>query len=260
MQSPSELSILVLGRLDSPEMEIVRKSLTLIRANVTLGSMNGTTIVEPSLFPDLIVVCQHWPDEFNSHQVHSLLTQYPLARLVCCYGPWCESDGRNRDIWPPGSRIPASGFERRLPLEIALLLDLRNATFLPLTASLTELFEHQFSDDTLVPLAGRFSVLSPDRAWKTMLESVLQTSGCQIAPAAEADVVLFDLDPGTAEQMATMSTLGDDPHCCVIALVGLLTSDVSDHAQRHGASAVAPKLLPFTSLYEIIVRSMEATA
>ena len=54
--------------------------------------------------PDLIVVIQETPDQFSNHDVQQLLGIWPLARLVVCYGTWCNGDGRTRDAWPQATR------------------------------------------------------------------------------------------------------------------------------------------------------------
>ena len=54
--------------------------------------------------PDVIVVLQAWPDQYSVADANQVISRFPLARLVCCYGPWCDSDGRNRSIWLLGSK------------------------------------------------------------------------------------------------------------------------------------------------------------
>jgi hypothetical protein len=90
------------------------------------------------LSADLIVVCQSWSDEYTSREVAALLSAAPLARVLCVYGHWCDSDGRTRDIWPLAVRVPAAEFETRLRRELEVL----EGTLppLPLTASRTEIF------------------------------------------------------------------------------------------------------------------------
>ncbi len=61
---------------------------------------------------------------------------YPLARLVCCYGPWCASDGRTRDIWPLAVRVPVDAAAERIRRELEVLSGRRQP--LPLTASRDE--------------------------------------------------------------------------------------------------------------------------
>jgi hypothetical protein len=87
---------------------------------------------------DLIVVAQSWSDQYTPADVAALLSAAPLARILCVYGRWCDSDGRTRDIWPLAVRVPAEEFETRLRRELEVLE--RTLPPLPLTASRTEIF------------------------------------------------------------------------------------------------------------------------
>src|SRR6266478_2313160 len=85
--------------------------------------------------PDLIVVLQSWSDQFSESDVHDLIAHCPLARIVCCFGPWCDSDGRTRSIWPLAVRVPVAAASTRLERELALLQHHQSASRpLPLTA------------------------------------------------------------------------------------------------------------------------------
>lgn len=88
--------------------------------------------------PDLVAVCQHWPDEFPPSDVDRLFRALPLARFVVYYGPWCASDGRTRSVWPLAVRIPVGEAENRLRRELEVLRGHRPP--LPLTASRDEIF------------------------------------------------------------------------------------------------------------------------
>jgi hypothetical protein len=88
--------------------------------------------------PDLVVVCQHWPDEFPFSEVDRLFRAFPLARSVVAYGAWCASDGRTRSIWPLAVRVPVSEVEDRLRRELEVVRGTRSP--LPLTASRDEIF------------------------------------------------------------------------------------------------------------------------
>jgi hypothetical protein len=102
-------------------------------------------------FPDLVLVCQQWPDEFSESDVRRLLSLYPLARFVCAYGLWCESDGRSRDIWPLSVRVPVRCTADRMRRELEVVAGLRRP--LPLTASRDEIW--LFDADG--PAADRFA-------------------------------------------------------------------------------------------------------
>jgi hypothetical protein len=141
-------ALLVIGDFFSPAMQPVRLCVERLvenacdarfRAGVpeTAVSLGATLDGEP-WYPDLVVVCQHWPDEFTERDVRRLLTLSPLARLSCCYGPWCQSDGRSRDIWPLATRVPVESAAGRIARELEVLAGLRRP--LPLTASRDEVF------------------------------------------------------------------------------------------------------------------------
>lgn len=72
-------------------------------------------------FPDLVVVLQHWPDEWTARDVRRLFTLFPLARWVSACGVWCESDGRNRDVFPGALRVFARSAVLRLEREWAAI-------------------------------------------------------------------------------------------------------------------------------------------
>lgn len=88
--------------------------------------------------PELILVLQHWPEEFSSQQVQQLISTFPLARLICCYGPWCQSDGRTRQAWPCSVRVPLAAVKNRIDSEIDVISG--NKAPLELTAGLDEVF------------------------------------------------------------------------------------------------------------------------
>jgi hypothetical protein len=140
-QSPA---VLIIGDLFSPEMQVVERRVEEL-AGAT-GDVRSAANVSEAVAtcsselwdPDLVIVCQLWPDEFRAVEVVQLLEAFPLARLICCYGSWCASDGRTRDIWPLSIRVPAARAARRIDLEIEVLAGSRWP--LPLTASRDEIF------------------------------------------------------------------------------------------------------------------------
>lgn len=90
--------------------------------------------------PDLVIVCQSWPDEFSAEEVSAVLGRWPLAQWVCCYGAWCDSDGRTRTIWPISVRVPVREATSRLNRVWQVVTESRSQP-LPLTASRDEAFE-----------------------------------------------------------------------------------------------------------------------
>jgi hypothetical protein len=140
---PASPALLVIGRAFSPEMAgIVRRVEELARdaADVRIAANVADALAKSAAdgwHADLVIVCQHGPDEYTAAEVRAVLRAFPLARLVCCYGAWCSSDGRTRDVWPLAVRVPAEWAARRIDLELEVLAGARWP--LPLTASRDEI-------------------------------------------------------------------------------------------------------------------------
>jgi hypothetical protein len=143
-QSPARLAVVVVGDLFSREMSCVERrveELARHAGDVRIASGVAEAIAKCAAggwHADLIIACQLWPDEYAPGDLRALLRAFPLARLVCCYGPWCASDGRTRDVWPLAVRVPAEFAARRIDLELEVLAGDRWP--LPLTASRDEIF------------------------------------------------------------------------------------------------------------------------
>jgi hypothetical protein len=143
-QSPARLALLVVGNVFSREMSCVERRVEESArhgGDVRIASSVSDAIakcVADAWHADLIIVCQLLPDEYSPVDLRALLRTFPLARLVCCYGPWCASDGRTRDVWPLAVRVPAEFGARRIDLELQVLSGDRWP--LPLTASRDEIF------------------------------------------------------------------------------------------------------------------------
>ena len=148
MESPR---ILLLGDSTLPEIHPVVEALS--RLSPAAEARSVRSIAEAAercghggWHPDLVVVWQHWPDEFSPSEVDRLFRKFPLARFICCYGAWCASDGRTRSIWPLAVRVPLSEAEDRLCRELAVLRG--ELAPLPLTASRDEIFAFDTSEAT----------------------------------------------------------------------------------------------------------------
>jgi hypothetical protein len=136
--------LLVIGDLFSPTMKPLRAFVEhLVESGcdarfVASVAEARALSTDDGWFPELVLVCQHGSDEFTTQDVHGLIGRFPLARLVCCYGPWCASDGRTRDIWPLAVRVPVELAAERIRRELEVLSGRRPP--LPLTASRDEIF------------------------------------------------------------------------------------------------------------------------
>lgn len=140
----NRIAVLVIGDLASPSMQPVCEAVGLLAdQNVVMrfaGDLSQARLDggSPEWFADLVIVCQQGPDEHSADDVRRLFRRHPLARLVCCFGPWCESDGRTRSIWPLAVRVPARSTSARIHHELEVISGRRAP--LPLTASRDEIF------------------------------------------------------------------------------------------------------------------------
>lgn len=265
MATDRDVRVLVLGDDSSPEMrpihDAVRHVVPVERLRFTRDVAATISPVAPrdEWFPDLIVVCQNWPDEFSAADLRDLLTTFPLSRLVCCYSPWCESDGRSQNVWPTGSRIPVSQAPRRIQRECNSLRSGRTGDLLPLTASRDEVFEFEYA----VPTPRRMTkpnlavvVDSPDSSLRRMLTAACGTPEWQIDPDREAGrnrLLLWDADPWSPTRRQSLIHLRDrSPATLVVVIAGLPSADLVDEILAAGADFVVSKLAPLEQLIAAI--------
>lgn len=284
MLSPPQ--VLLIGELSAPAMQPVRDWLRQRidpsdqRIAVDLRSVRRMRDAEGWL-PDLILVCQTWPDQFSGVDIHALLTWFPLSRLVCVYDVWCDSDGRTRNDWPLAVRVPASRARSRLDRELAGLQS--DQAPIPLTASRGEIFAVDYPVEPLAgdraPAAssGRLVIDTPDaalgRLWSLFLSrhgyvaEVTCTPAWDDSPAnvvgvrdeagkhaartwpadsEPADVVLFDADPETFRQPQVARQVW--PQARLVALVGFSRLGHLRQLEAAGCDAVVDKLAPLGDL------------
>lgn len=274
-------AVLVLGDKSAPEMQRANEVLTTRVSADRLRSI--TQFAEPAAtidddwFPDLIVIFQTWSDQFTATDVQHVLSRFPLARLVCCYGPWCDSDGRTRSLWPPASRIPAEWAARRIESE----LDFMSGTLrssgtlslapLPLTAGRDEVFEFDCGDPfPSFKLDGPVAVISPDRPWRDMIARALRSHqqpavdelridtffaihAATSKTACRYDKILFDADPwddSRAQELHSLRAAHSTSN--LIAAVGYPRPHLVDELCAAGASHVACKLSPLAEWMRFI--------
>lgn len=256
--------VLILAGIDSPELGSITADLADLLPESPVVQVSDVRtaserITHRNLHPELLIVAQSAPDEFTRQDVVELFRLAPLARWICCYSSWCESDGRNRDIWPPGSRVPFHGFRARLMREIQVLNGMRPP--LPLTASRDEVFEF---DAVGIPKSGtrrRVEVDSPDPELKTWLFDLIKSAGHLPVQGTAAtlagipDVVFRDLDPcsGQVSSEPRRVVHADGPRPVVIGLMGLPHPEDAKCATSAGCDKLLSKLAPLEELLAAIV-------
>jgi hypothetical protein len=215
--------------------------------------------------PDVVLVLQQWPDEYPRQHVLAMIDAYPLARLLVCYGPWCDSDGRTRDHWPHVVRVPLAIAARRFVQELENLR--RGARRLPLTADRTEAYPSVADIRSLrstKPLS--IGIVSPDRALIDHLSDVLRAAGHwphtaghwpHTAGTDPPDLLLWDADPWDAPSRVELARLlARHPEVPCIGLCGFPRRELTLELQRAVIVAILPKVVENGTL----VACLEQTA
>ena len=174
-----------------------------------------------SLSPDVVLVLQSWSDQYSREDVDTLIGRMLFSRILCSYGPWCESDGRTRNYWPVALRIESRLTESVLDLELRRFHS-GYPSLLP-TAAAEELFLDRCQVSTsesagltlkaTYPELRSVSILavSSDRLLRETWTMACQSMGmiadhCGLLTEqsghpvnsrnASPDIVVHDLDPG----------------------------------------------------------------
>ena len=200
-------------------------------------------------FPDLVLVCQRWRDEYSAHAVREGLAQFPVARWICVYGAWCESEGRHGSRWPMAVRVPLRTLETRLATEAAVVKG--DIPALALTAARDEVFE--FDTQNKYPRHEgsevRVAIHSPDRELRGWLSDLCSQAGLTVdSPPGEsgsARIVIADFDPLTeATRVQLRAQRQNNPESKVVALLGLAPPEVIKDLETEGVAKVVSKLSP----------------
>ncbi len=221
-----------------------------------------------SASPDMVVVCQSWPDEFSASEVATHLGRWPLALWVCCFGSWCESDGRTRTIWPIGIRVPARAAIARLNRLWAIVTG-RLQEPLPITASRDEAFEF---DATLltepvseaIDVSGAVIIVrSPDPALRVRLSDLGIALGATLANGntaafAENMILLWDVDPDWPQATTEIKDfIARNSGVRVIAVAGLPYPELVESLRSVGVEAVVTKTSATSQLAGIFAAKID---
>ncbi|MBS0205091.1 MAG: hypothetical protein JSS49_19480 [Planctomycetes bacterium] len=246
------LQLLIVGHLDRAEAKPLAKFLPRVlqpadvrrfaELQLALDALHGATWI-----PDLIVVIQSWPDEHSAEQIDQLNRLAPLARCVVCYGSWCESDGRTRQLWPLAVRVPLRSAMSRLLTEWQLLNG-QSVRVMPMSGSREETYG--VDHPALVPGAPvDVAVDSPDPEYRRYLCELLESVGHRIAPLDESRlderslIHVVDLDPWEESRRITVVNLKRrHPADRIVGLMNLPDPAASKELQDLGIAAVLPKL------------------
>ncbi|WP_437203783.1 hypothetical protein [Planctomicrobium sp. SH664] len=127
--------LLVIGETTGME-QVVSHAMRSARA--VRGFASLAELFAASVPADVLLVCQHSPDEYSPADILDVLEMYPLARIIVVQGIWCQSYGRTRQGWPAAVCVRGEEAIGRIEKELQVLKGDREP--LPWTAALDEIF------------------------------------------------------------------------------------------------------------------------
>ncbi|MEZ6124403.1 MAG: hypothetical protein R3C49_14690 [Planctomycetaceae bacterium] len=215
---------------------------------------------------DLTIVLQSWSDQYTQKDINLLIGHTLFRRLFCCYGPWCESDGRNRSLWPDAVRIPIRLSESVIEHELKAIRLGQDA--IPPTASGDEIFSHRISPVRDVALAERLdrmngAVVGADRVFRRVLAQTLRSLGLRNAavplirlnnrddPRPQSTergpihFVFHDLDPWGPDVQASLAASHHIfPDAVVVGVATMHDGGLATELADDGPLHIVPKLDP----------------
>lgn len=242
-----QFRVLIVGDTTSVEMSPLVVGLRQIVAAaaqiVVAVSVNDVTAsFSAGEFPDLIIVLQSWSDEYSASDVNQLLAFAPLARVVVCYGLLCESDGRNRAIWPLASRVPVRSAASRVQQEWAAICADHAERMLPLSASRDEVFEadHASVDRTVTALS--YLIDTPDPAMAEFIRERLHAEGHRVSEDSPMTLIV-DVDPWDDSRLSRLQQRRSQfPNAELQALTSWPTPQLLAELAQAGVAKVIHKL------------------
>lgn len=153
----------------------------------------------------ITLVLQSHSDQYSPDDVSHLVGATLFSGLFCCFGAWCEGDGRTRQIWPCSIRVPLRYAKQVVGAELRRMNSGRPV--LPPTAARDEVFFHRQASHTpeYFGQRGAALVVSPDRVYRLTFAQAVASCGWDVTDAGLAtsqlasirppDLVVHDLDP-----------------------------------------------------------------
>lgn len=218
--SSKAIKVCVIGNIDRREFESIQQVLVQEkqwqlhrRFNDIQEAVKEADVIQQA---DLTIVLQSWSEQFARRDIHHLIGMTFSKQLICFCGPWCESDGRNHDLWPDAIRLPAREAVACLTKVRVDLVAEKEA--LPPTAAKDEVFSGRvpanLDSEILQKLAlTNAAVIGPDATLRRTMANVLKSISVRTAvrklitvvpyqtivpvqtPRGPIHVVFHDLDP-----------------------------------------------------------------
>ena len=129
---------------------------------------------------DVVVILQAYSDEYSAADAGQLIGRMLFRRVLCCYGPWCLSDGRTHEIWPVVARVSvASAWSvlqqeiRNIRAGVAALLPMAAAEEVFAQRSVLESVDYPASYDVIL-------IVSDDRTLRGTIAEMLRHTANQV--------------------------------------------------------------------------------
>lgn len=212
--------------------------------------------------PKMTIVLQSWSDESSQPDVNQLIGRTLFRRLLCCFGPWCESDGRNRAVWPDALQVPARLAESVIAAELHRIES--SAPSIPPTSARDEVFAHRMDATADGPsLSGlqdmNGAVISADRVFRKTVCLTLRDYGLRAlhlplitsrhrivpreTPRGPIHLVFHDLDPwGPLTEDSLTAARRMFPASTVLGIASMPDAGISTEIVDAQIDAVIPKL------------------
>jgi len=207
----------------------------------------------------LTIVLQSWSDQFTASDVDRLVGATVFSGLLCCYGAWCEGDGRTHHIWPHSTRVSVRYARQVIQSELRRLDSARSA--LPPTAARDEIFLHRqlFHSEQQPGQERTTLVISPDRVYRSTLAQVLESRGWkathlslnskELKQVRSPQLLIHDLDPECDAVAVSLDACRRRfPNAEMFAVANMPTRIDADSRSR---LSVLPKLDPFLAVEQV---------
>lgn len=213
---------------------------------------------------DMTIVLQSWSDQFSQRSADRLIGQTLFRRLICCYGPWCESDSRNRDIWPNAHRVPLRVVQRVIEWEVIRIG--RGEPAIPPTSARDEIFAYRLGEpEDWAPLTAlntmNAAIVSPDSALRRTVRMLLRDLGMKslslpliqvtgrerIKPKETSrgpvHFLLHDLDPwGSFVEKSLANSRRMFPGAEILGVATMGDAGLTSEIVDQGITSIIPKL------------------
>ncbi len=192
--------------------------------------------------PDIVIVSQSRPDEFEACDVERLIGRLPLARWIVCFGEWCESIGRTEQLWPIGWCVPLRDALARL--EVELVADRGDEPLLPPTASRDEAFARSAArrNSIRVRVSLTATVQGNDRHFRELIRDTLRAMGCSLSTGVADLAVLATTCPDLDDRKTIVTWRAAAPESVILVASDMATAEDRTELIAIGATEVVSQL------------------